>query len=162
MMINGSPQRMFKPSRGIRQGDPLSPYMFLICAEGLSGILFREENLRTFEGIKINKFCPSISHLFFADDSLVFCRAPEKDCQSLKMSLKVYEEASGQTINLDKSVFMTSKNVKEELARKLGMILGIRKKGATGEYLGMSSQNGRSKAKMFNKIKDTMGKVLMG
>lgn len=126
ILINGLPQENFTPERGIRQGDPLSLYLFLICAEGFSSILNREEFLSKFCGLRSNNYCPSISHLFFADDSLVFCRASEKDCRSVKEILKMYERASGQTINLEKSIFITSKNVKAEKVKEIREILEIK------------------------------------
>lgn len=58
VFINGNPHEEFKPSRGIRQGDPLSPYIFLICAEGFSGLLNREVVNQKLKGFRINNFCP--------------------------------------------------------------------------------------------------------
>lgn len=162
VLVNGSPQRCFNPSRGIRQGDPLSPYLFLLCAEGLSSLLSKEEQANNLQGIRINNYCPSITHLFFADDSLIFCRASEKDCWSLKGCLKAYEDASGQPINLHKSVFMASKNVGGVATKKLRQILEIKDESSIGDYLGMPSQNGRSKAKLFKRLSDKIGKALMG
>lgn len=59
------------PSRGLRQGDSLSPFIFIICSEVLSRILMREENLKKIHGLKIARKCPPITHLMFVDD-LVF------------------------------------------------------------------------------------------
>lgn len=75
ILVNGSPQEYFKPSRGLRQGDPLSPYLFLLCAEGFSALLKREESLLNLAGFQINKHCQSLTHLFFANDSLIFLKA---------------------------------------------------------------------------------------
>ncbi|MDV3194105.1 MAG: reverse transcriptase domain-containing protein, partial [Sweet potato little leaf phytoplasma] len=65
VLINGTPQETFTPKRGIRQGDPISPYIFLFCAEGLTSLLNKEERLDHFRGLRINNHCPSLSHLFF-------------------------------------------------------------------------------------------------
>lgn len=59
------------PSRGLGQGDPLSPYLFLTCADDFSALLRQAENMRDILGLKIAKNAPSISHLFFADDSMI-------------------------------------------------------------------------------------------
>lgn len=111
VLVDETPRNFFRPSRGLRQGDPLSPYLFLLCAEGLSARLTKEESLSNFSGLKISKFGPLISHVFFADDNLFFFKDFERDCQSLRMVFKDYEDASRQAINRSKSMFITSKNV---------------------------------------------------
>ena len=71
--INGKPKWHIVPSRGIRQGDPLSPYLFLLCAEGLSALIKKEVENGRLGGVAVCHWDPKISHLFFADDSLIFC-----------------------------------------------------------------------------------------
>lgn len=70
VLINSQPNQIFRPSRGLRQGDPLSPFLFFIYVEGLSAMLNNGITLRAFSSLQINKHCPMISHLFFAEDSL--------------------------------------------------------------------------------------------
>ena len=62
--INGTPRGHITPSRGIRQGDPLSPYLFLLCAEGLSALIQSSVNRGQMEGFKISRSGPRLSHLF--------------------------------------------------------------------------------------------------
>ena len=71
--INGEPTNIIQPSRGLRQGGPLSPYLFLICSEGLHGLLQKEADVGHICGVSICKKGPRLTHLFFADDRLVFC-----------------------------------------------------------------------------------------
>lgn len=73
VLINGEARDNIVPSRGIRQGDTISPYLFLLCAQGLSAMLRKEEELGNIRAILVSKEATQISHLFFADDSIVFC-----------------------------------------------------------------------------------------
>ncbi|XP_071912424.1 uncharacterized mitochondrial protein AtMg01250-like [Coffea arabica] len=70
--INGQPMGYITPMRGIRQGNPLSPYLFLLCSEGFSNLLRQAIENRKLSGMRISRGGASITHLFFADDSLIF------------------------------------------------------------------------------------------
>jgi len=74
--VNGELTNVFRPERGLRQGDPLSPYLFLICAEGFSALLQQAERDGRIVGVKVCQSTPSVSHLLFVDDSLILIRAP--------------------------------------------------------------------------------------
>ena len=73
VLINGESQGYISPSRGIRQGDPLSSYLFLLCAEGFSALLRKAERDRRLTSISISRGGPGLSHLLFANDNLLFC-----------------------------------------------------------------------------------------
>ena len=72
--INGKAYGNIIPSKGLRQGDPLSPYLFLLCAEGFTSLLSKTEYEARLHGVQICRKTPSISNLLFADDSLIFCQ----------------------------------------------------------------------------------------
>ena len=73
VLINGKPFGNIMPSRGIRQGDPLSVYLFLLCVEGFNSLLFRAEMEGRIKGVSICRRAPSVTNLMFADDSILFC-----------------------------------------------------------------------------------------
>ena len=72
VVLNGKHSGFFTPSRGLRQGDPISPFLFLLCAEGLSCLIRNASNEGTFQRVAAARYEPYVSHLFFVDDSLFF------------------------------------------------------------------------------------------
>lgn len=90
-------------SRGLRQGDPLSPYLFILYAEGLSALFCQAELHGHIHGIRITPKSPSITHLLFADDSFFFFRANSEESQYVKHLLSQYASVSGQAVNFLKS-----------------------------------------------------------
>ena len=82
VLINGEPHGHITPTRGLRQGDPLSPYLFLLCKKGFHELLKKAKSTRDIKGVSIFPNGPRLTHLLFANDNLVFCRAKENDCQS--------------------------------------------------------------------------------
>ena len=83
ILINGEPRGHITPTRGIKQGDPLSPNLFLLCAEGLSSMLQKATNTKELHGITPCRGGVQISHLLFANDSLLFCEATPGECHRL-------------------------------------------------------------------------------
>ena len=96
LLINGEPTSIIHPSRGIRQGDPLSPYLFLLYIEGLHGLINQAACSGNIRGISIYRNGPRLTHLVFANDSLLFCKAISQECQFVQRILGAFEEASGQ------------------------------------------------------------------
>ncbi|KAM1054325.1 hypothetical protein ACFX2I_001689 [Malus domestica] len=83
VLINGHSGRRFKPTRGLRQGDPLSPYLFLIVSEVLSRLIRYATDMGFVEGIRISANGPCLSHLLFADDTLIFMKATRSNYQNI-------------------------------------------------------------------------------
>ena len=93
----------------------MSPYLFLLCAEGLFALIQSAVDRGQMEGVKICRGGPSLSHLFFADDSLIFCKATLKKCDELQRLLAVYEKASSQSLNRAKTSLFFSSNTSREV-----------------------------------------------
>lgn len=91
MIINEQVGKAFKLSRGIRQGDPLSPFLFLICSEGLPVLMKLALSEGRLKKTKVSRKGPQISHLLFTDDCVLFGEANEKGGSVLKEVLKEYE-----------------------------------------------------------------------
>jgi len=108
--FNGVLQNTIQPTRGLRQGDPLSPYLFLFVADGLSKVLHQETRTDTIQGLKVCRSAPAVSHLLFADDSLLFFKADERQTRAVKDALSRYCKATGQLINFDKCSVLFNKN----------------------------------------------------
>ena len=119
VLINEEPRGFISQSRGIRQGDPLSPYLFLLCAKGLSALLRKVAETRVLHEILSSQHGVCISHLLFADDSLFFFKATIGECQQLLHILGQYEATSGQAINRPKTALFFSKNIMLDVVRTL-------------------------------------------
>ena len=114
ILVNGAAYGNITPMRDLRQGDPISPYIFLLYADGFSSLIHDAAKNHKISGVSICKGCPKITHLFFADNSLLFCKANSQEFHNLVNILQLYEAASGQKINADKSLVFFSSNTPDE------------------------------------------------
>ena len=125
-MVNGVPVGFFSSSKGLRQGDPLSPYLFVMGMEVLSVLIRRAVeggfisrcNIQRGRGRAVH-----ITHLLFADDTIVFCEAKKEHLTHLSWILFWFEAASGLRINLAKSEIISIGEV-DEMAVQLGCRVG--------------------------------------
>lgn len=160
VLVNGNVTGPIILGRGLRQGDPLSPYLFIICAEGLSALIRKAEARGEINGAKICNNAPIILHLLFAYDCFLFFRATSNQALKMRSILSIYEKASGQAVNLQKSEFFCSRNVSRADHNNIANILGVHAVLGTGKYLGLPSMIGRSKKATFNFIKDRIWKKI--
>ena len=79
VLVNGREVGPIIPKRGLRQGDPLSPYLFILCAKGLSSLIKRAESEGVLHGCRVRRTSPTVSHLFFADDIACFSSEPLRE-----------------------------------------------------------------------------------
>lgn len=161
-IVNGELRGLITPSRGLRQGDSISPYLFLLCAEVLFRWISHAESRRLLNGVKICREAPSISHLFFADDSLIFIKAEESECRILKDIFIDYESASGQKINFDKSSVAFSPNIIVAHQTNLADLLGVQRVDKHDSYLGLPMEISYSKNTTFGFLKERVDKKLQG
>ena len=129
MLVNGVPAGFFPSSKGLQQGDPLSPYLFVMGMEVLSTLIRRVVEGGFLSGCRIRgggRQSVHISHLLFADDTIVFCEARKEHLTHLSWILFWFEAASGLRINLDKSEIIPVGEVEEmeEMAAELGCRVG--------------------------------------
>lgn len=110
VLVNGKPGLQFTQSRGLRQGDPLSPYLFFICVERLSSLINKAESKGEVKGLAVKRGGTNTSHLFFIDVNILFCRATKEEWWRVKGVLNLYEKGSGQMVNNQNSLFFFSSN----------------------------------------------------
>jgi hypothetical protein len=135
--INGELTETFYPTRGLRQGDPISPYLFLLCAEGLSCLLKKKEKEGSLKGIRNGITGPPVSHLLFADESIFFTRGDVKSVSTLKSVLQHYSEGSGQRVNLQKSSIFFGNRCPRAIKERVMNELNIYNEALQSKYLGM-------------------------
>ncbi|XP_074314802.1 uncharacterized protein LOC141650968 [Silene latifolia] len=161
-LINGKASGLVRPSRGLRQGDPISPYLFLLCADAFSHMLNEAVRRGSLHGARVCRGAPRVSHLFFADDSILFARANLRECSKIAEIISKYERASGQKINYSKSEVVFSKKVLPAMRTSLCEALGVREVDRHEKYLGLPTIIGRSKKSIFACLKERVWKKMQG
>jgi len=151
-IINGEPAPSFHPQRGVRQGCPLSPYLFIIAVNELSICLQHHSNAQNISGIILGPDCPRIHSLLFADDLIICGQATYDEASKIKNILQAFCSASGQTPNLYKSSIMFSRNVDSQSKMEVKSIFPISDLSPNTTYLGhplIFNHNDRTKAYDF-------------
>lgn len=110
ILVNGGKSNQFKSSRGIRQGDALSSYLFILGQEILSRILDHEFCWKNINGVKASIGGPTITHVMYADDIILFSKATRNDAANIIKCIEKYCSWSGQEINWNKSGIFFSKH----------------------------------------------------
>ena len=162
ILVNGEPKGMIKPSRGLRQRDPLSPYLFLFCAKGLNAPLRQATVGGDIQEFSLCRNGPKPIHLFFANDCLIFCRSTLEKCAKIQELLAVYETVSGQTINKEKTSLFFSKNTDEQAQEAIKLALNVLAIQHYEKYLGLPSFVGRNKRACFTQVMERIWARMQG
>ena len=110
------------------------------------------------QGVSICAGAPSITHLLFADDSLLLLKANDGNATHLRHVLQIYEICLGQKINKEKSFIVSSKNTQPQAKRRFMEILDLTQESMNERYLGLPVYMGRSKASVFGYLKESLEK----
>lgn len=151
ILINGSPCAPFKLRRGLRQGDPLSPFLFVLIAETLNQIISKAASLNMWKGIGVGHGDLSITHLQYADDTLIFCDANMESLKNIKKALILFQLASGLQINFHKSSLICI-NTSSQWVEKAANALLCKKGEIPFTYLGLPIGGMSSRIKLWESV----------
>jgi hypothetical protein len=163
VLVNGSPTGFFSSSRGLRQGDPLSPLLFLLVMEALSRLLERATEGGFITGYSVgnsDSHALSISHLLFADDTLIMCGATPDQLWHLRGVFIWFQAVSGLKINMGKSELVPIGQVPNVV--ELANILGCRVSTLPFSYLGLPLGAPYKNQAVWNKVLECIEKRLAG
>ncbi|KAL0442042.1 UNVERIFIED_CONTAM: hypothetical protein Sradi_0143100 [Sesamum radiatum] len=143
-----------KLERGILEGDPFSPHLFMLCAETFNILIQQEERIGNIQGVVTYWGGPLVSHLLLANDTLIFCQAVQEAGLRIKAILNILEEASEFKMNMSKSAIVFSRNTPLLIRMKVVASLGVPVVDKHDKYFGLPSVVGQSKWPVFDSIKD--------
>lgn len=162
IVVNGGQVCEVVPERGLRQGDPLSPYLFLMVADVFSVLMHKAVMNKSIGGVRMKKRCPIVSQLLFADDSLVFLEAAPQSCLNFMELTSAFGKASGLSLNAQKSSVFFSPNTRNDLKDSLKSIMGMKEMEGDSKYLGLPVCWGRSKKASLGYLRDRIMKKAQG
>lgn len=147
----------FRPSKGLRQGDPLSPYLFLFVADGLASLLRKEVLGGSLNPLKVAWNSPGILNFLFADDSLLFFKATAQ-ASKIKEVLNLFQGCTGQLLSQSKCSMLFSEACPTLVRDEIKRILGMESETFESKYLDLPTPDGRMKNGKFQPIMDRFGK----
>lgn len=150
VLMNGDTAGFFKSTRGVRQGDPIAPSLFIIAEESFSRSLkqaYLNSQVESFQG---PGRCPPISHLLFADDTMIFSKASLGSVKNLLKVLKTYERSSGQLINVSKSGFFLHPRFHGSIITRISNVTGFNSHSFPHKYLGSGPQQKSSLCRHYS------------
>ena len=162
IMVNGEALEPIYPSRGIRQGDPLSPYLFILCMDFLGQLIQEKCHAKLWQPVKVSQSGLAFSHMFFTDDLVLFARADAINCSTIRDVLDSFCKILGQTVSEAKSRVFFLPNVGRDSRESFCDILGLHSPPSLGKYLGFPIRHTISSSQDFNYILDRVKNKLAG
>ncbi|XP_060202826.1 uncharacterized protein LOC132631242 [Lycium barbarum] len=162
VLVNGGKTMPFQPTRGIRRGDPMSPYIFILWMELLPRSIEHRVNQKDWTPISVSKGGPKISHLFFADDLTLFSQANSRNVNTMLDTLASFSTKSRQRINFTKSKVVFSSNTTLDSKRNISTMLGINQSDSFGKYLGFPIFYNKPTNANFQYIIDNLNNMMAG
>ena len=162
LLINGGITGHFKLNRGLRQGDPLSPYLFILNQEVLSKLLEMEHLEGRISGVKANIGGPAITHTMYVDDIILFTKATSREAMTLNDCLEKYCKWSRQLINSQKSGLVFSKSTPQSSCRRMKHLLQMKCLAKDTRYLGAPLFFSHGNTKDFKYLQDRVEAKLIG
>jgi hypothetical protein len=159
--LNGTLLESFAPSRGLRQGDPLSPFLFLFVADGFSALLKKEIDSNLVDPVKVCRRAPGVSHLLFADDTLLFFKVTPQQARHVSRIIDTYAEATGQLVNHAKCSILFGPRCPQAICAEVSQILQIQASEFEDKYLGLPTPQGRMHKGRFLSLQERLLKRMM-
>lgn len=153
ILVNGSPTKNFNMERGIRQGDPLSPFLFLIVAEGLSILTKKAVELGILEAAEVGRKEIKISHLQYADDTIFSCPGKMENAVAIKHLLRNFELLSGLKVNFHKCALLGI-NMQNETVQAMANYLRCEVSKPPFSYLGINVEINHRLATSWRSLTD--------
>lgn len=124
LLWNGDKKEWFNPGRGIRHGDSISSYIFILCIERLSHLINHVVDNDEWKGIKLSRQGPVLTHIFFANDMVHFTESLIEKLELMLNCLEIFCKSSGQKVNYKKSQVFVSNNVDVDFVNSLANLVG--------------------------------------
>ncbi|XP_058203083.1 uncharacterized protein LOC131317560 [Rhododendron vialii] len=159
ILINGSPSPEFQTQKGLRQGDPQSPFLFNILGEALNIMLERAKDRNIIKGTKLGSNGVNISHLQLEDDTILFCNNDPEEMANIKRILRCFQLMSGLKINFSKSS-LCGVNIPLQATYSLAQIMGCKVEQLPIKYLGLSLGANPGRIKTWDSVIERTEKLL--
>ncbi|XP_015954770.1 uncharacterized protein LOC107479135 [Arachis duranensis] len=159
VLINGSPTKPFRTERGLRQGDHLSPFLFVLVVDVFNRMIGEAVRNGQITPLLVRRDNIELSHLQYADDSVLFCPPEEETIKNYKRLLRCFKLMSGLSINFDKSSLIPI-NIEQQWVRSMCSLLGCKEATLPVRYLGVSLGANPKLVKIWKPIIDKVEEKL--